>query len=517
MARPRSNSIDVRNQKEIPISILQWLGMKSNFPPESIPVNSLSYVLNCDYTSENEITTRKGCTEWMSDAVTGNVAIVNAIEFHRKGQANSELIFATSNGKLYRGSTTTADTAPTLIGNLTTSVTLENVYFAVMKSKLYIADGTDAWVYDGTTLAAVGLPADVLTQKIIDVLKQNSRLWWLTDGDEVIASGVNDPTDYTVDVWRNTINEEDGMTCSKLTKWGRAIVITKQNRLTKQLAMYKVTGYNVDTFRVDEMYGDQYDPVGYIGASAIALGDDVIGLTPNGFNSIQAIDTFKETKMNSLSRDIDDFIRRINHEYSYKSSAIFDKDTRQYMCSVPIDSANYNNIILIYHPETQRWGLYDNWDVRCFFYIGGTVYYGTEHGKIIKTRDGENDLGAGFDKIVETPDWHFDSPETIKLFKQVDLKLTQAGKYDINFTPVVDGNDFLATPIALTIQGTANWDVFNWDVDRWDAPVNTNRTVLPMMRGKTLRVRISNSNADEPFSLRGMTPRSYITDAGAAA
>lgn len=518
MARPRDNSVAKQaDQKEVPISILVWLGMMSNYPLESIPVNALSYILNWDYVSQNELVTRKGTSEFQDDTVTGALnSIVGATEFHKRGDPASLIYEITNNGKLYSLNSSIGGT-PTLVGDLTTTETLQRVRTAAFKNKLYIADGVKGWVYDpsGPTLSQVTFPAEYSTAKFKDVKVFYNKLWWITDQDDVISSVPNDPTDYSsAGTWIATINEDDGLSLESMFRWGRTLIFTKYNDVTGSHSMYKLSGFDVDTFRIDDITSDDQNPVGFFGDSAVILGTEVIGLTRSGFALISAIDNFNEVSLNPLSIDIDDYVRRINWDAAHKITAIYDTDTKQYMCAAPIDASSVNNIVFIYDPAGKRWGLYDNWPVRTFFKVKNRVFYGSEYGTIIKTREGENDLGFGFNKTVEGPAWHFDSPETRKLFRSLDLEVAVDGDYNITLTPVINGVDTKAEEITIPVNATNRWDEFIWDKDRWDSPQNDFFRVWILARGRNLRFRLHNSNADEPIALKTMTIRSYITGDG---
>jgi hypothetical protein len=275
-----------------------------------------------------------------------------------------------------------------------------------------------------------------------------------------------------------------------------------------------MTGLTPDEYTIRALYGDKNTPTGFLGDSTAVVGNDVIGLTRGGFTTASAINTFSEVSISNDSRDIRDWVRRINFNRSDLFTGIYDEATEQYLCACPIDQADYNNIIFVFDIANSRWGLYDGWSVSTFFKLGGRVFYGSLHGQIVQTGYGYNDMGEGYRKIVETGNIHLDSPDSIKLFKQIDVDIAQNGDYNVTVTPVVDDQDLAATPIEVNIQGGALWDVFVWDVDPFDVAPSTKTTLYLLLRGKMLRLRFSNNNADEPFALRTLTLRTLKTDAG---
>lgn len=538
-----ANAAQELTKSEFPISILVWAGMKSAYPPTAIPVNSFSYVLNADFIDPNTVTSRYGAGLLYDKATSGTSygqgRTLVAIEFNQENPT-SNLICVTSDGNVFQTPTVlNPDSASipymSLEGTISTGVQLTNITTAQFLNKLYICDGYSLFSYSPSDSPKVQNVTSVLTTagatgNPLFIITHLSRLWVLTDTDELFSSDINDPSNFsTGQAWDVTIARSDGMSNKSMTPWGKSLLITKLDTTTYKSAIYKLSGSSTSDFRIDPLFGDAKTPTGFLGRSAVRIGNDVIGLTLDGFSAISSIDTFQEAAVSNLSSDIEDFIRRINFDASDKIRAIYDPITKQYFCACPIDLSAENNIIFVYDVRTKRWGLYDNWPVLEFFtiknyvcFVGNT--YGLDDGTgatyerniIFQTRtENSTDYVFGdYSSVLETGDLHFDSPETLKLFKSVDISNAQIDDYELLFTPITDGNYNRATTTKLSfISGGTRIGEFTTDVDKLDSTPNTQQTIPIVLRGKTLRLRLENVPGGV-FSLRSLTFRVMVTDSG---
>lgn len=604
--RRSSTTTDGRSDRfgfeEKGVRIIDWEGMKSAYPSTAISVKSFTNVLNKEYVNPQTLSTRQGASILYMHQRLGYV--VAAYEFNQSN-SNSVLVMVTKDGRLLitptvltpnfwkLGQTGPENIPPqfTQVGYLTTGNIITSVSFAIFKNRLYITDGYNAWYYDPSTSPSIVKINSTIAASagayMIDVLSWGSRLWFLTSTSELRGSNINDPSDFTSgNAWNVLIGDNDGTTTRSMIVWGRSIVITKSDTVTNRRIMYKLQGFSTSTFRVDKMFGNEKSPVGFVGKSAVEIGNDVIGLTYDGFVAVSAVDTFQEAALNSLSTDIDDIIQRINFNNGEVITAIYDLETKQYMCAVPLDNDPYNTIILIYDIRSKRWGYYNNWPVLNFFYVKGktafvgntsnlysfnfydhdntegnlitvntnfSTYYssdtGTEGLTITPTqledsteveinvlygssinitnnnflflcRRGQyytDDVFDEYTKHVEGPDVTFDEPDTTKVFKSIDINLTQENDYFIEVTTTIDSNDNRTQSqlIEMNNQGS-RIDEFIVDVDKVDIQPNTSQTVGINSRGRTIRVGLKNSEKNQFFSLRGMTYRYFTTDSGQA-
>lgn len=501
-------------KKEKPIPVFKWGGLMSGLPLNDIPINSFSTLLNKDFIDAYTIRTRLGTAQWMPNTTVGANDIVEAMEIKLPGWAVSRIVFV-CNSKLWYIPSDGSTSVATEVGALSASTTKASI--AVLGDYVMVSDGTAAWRWDGTTLAAQALPQ---TGNVIDCVLWDSRIWFYLESDWVVSSELNDPLTYTGGTtFQVRISRGDNATPSSMTPWTSKLIVNKFNEDTYSASMW-VIEIDGSSYSKRQLFGDQKNPTCFVGKSGVQIANDVIGLTPVGFSLASAIDNYQQAEANALSDPaINDIIARINWDQADKIRAVHDLETKQYFCAVPLDNASYNSHIITFDYNFQRWGLYQFHNSalirpRCFFRIKKKTYLGDQSGRLIKMRSGTSDLGYNFDVIVETGDKHFDSPDTVKLFKSTEMELVQEGDYTVTYTPIYDSQDGTATDITLTLDaGNSLWDDFVWDDDLWDVEVPSIKTILLLARGKYLRERIR-SDSSKPFTLRGLTNRVYVTDAG---
>lgn len=510
--------------KELSLPVKAWAGMITAFPSKTIGQNAFSQLLNMDFRGPNYLRTRKGTTQYTGNSVFGSSnEVVAGIEFKPTGSSTSKIIEATSDGKLYQKDKSVSST-PALIGSLANS-TPTIVSMVQMADALYIADGVGAFKWDGSTLTNITSTfpsiSPLSTGNVLYVSKTRSQVWWADDNDYLYASVPNDPDDLTTTAngaYKVQVSYGDGAQITSMVEWGNTLLINKVDDERDFHTMYWIrgTGSTSDPYRVEDLAGTDMTPTAFLGKSAVELRGDVIGLTMDGVTTVSAIQNFRESKLETISAAISDVIERINFNVPHKINGIYDTITKQYMLAVPLDGATSVTHVLIYDVDGDRWSMYNNWDVRCWERIGTDIMFGTEDGRVVKTRSGDSDEGSGFTKQVVTGDFDAGNPDIIKLFKSLEVDIQHEGDYTVDYYFAID-NVEITTAVSLTLDiETLLWDEFYWDQDKWDNLGNTIRNILILGRGRTIRHKFVNENASEPFTLVSMADRIVRKDSGQA-
>jgi len=116
------------------------------------------------------------------------------------------------------------------------------------------------------------------------------------------------------------------------------------------------------------------------------VGSDVLFLSRDGVRSLSTIEAGAQTDISSpLSAPINDFIERINRDYTSKACAVFYRN--RYMLSVALDSDTYPKTVLVYNAEQKAWsGFWSGWEPRSFAVtaFGGKIrlQFGDNCGKL---------------------------------------------------------------------------------------------------------------------------------------
>jgi hypothetical protein len=120
--------------------------------------------------------------------------------------------------------------------------------------------------------------------------------------------------------------------------------------------------------------------------TAQQVGSDVLFLSRDGVRSLSTIEAGSQTDVSSpLSAPINDFIERINRDYTSKACAVFYRN--RYMLSVALDSDTYPKTVLVYNAEQKSWsGFWSGWEPRSFAVtaFGGKIrlQFGDNGGKL---------------------------------------------------------------------------------------------------------------------------------------
>ena len=88
------------------------------------------------------------------------------------------------------------------------------------------------------------------------------------------------------------------------------------------------------------------------------------------------------------------------------------------------------------------------------------------------------------------------------------------GAHTVTVTPYLDGTRYSEGAVGITGAAGTRWDTFVWDVAYWDSDPNLLRNIRLLHRAKALQLEYLNSNANEPFALKSVTIRSFVTDSG---
>lgn len=501
-----------RGQREIPISIDKWAGAYTAYPPDSVPSNGLWNCMNIDYIDQFTLSSRPGILRFIDNLTHGQGNILEGFEYKKAGDSVWNLIYAHSNGNIYK--VPYSGGTPTVIGTINAAANF--VKMEQLKDKLYIADGYSYQSWDGTTMTTLSLPNSSVP---VFVMEMGSRMWALCSDNWLYGSVVNDPDTYT---GGNSVSfriaNGDGMTAMSLAKWTQKLLITKGDKKTQRFTLYQLLGTSETDFEIVPVFGDSRSPVGFLGKTAVLVGNDVIGLMPDGFVTASGINNFNEVSMANLSLPIDDVIKGINFEVAATTAcAIYDTATSQYLCAVPSEGASSNNLVIVFDVKQARWGFYSGWLPTCLFKIAKTVYFGDTRGEIHKTREGHSDNGQGYEKYIETGGLNGDEPDTIKLFKSIEASVEQNGSYNVDVNWNIDGEVPSGSPVSVTLPSFSSlWNTWVWDTDVWGGVKPFIFRLLTLGRGRSIRVRIYNDKPNQPFTVRRISVRSYATDSGPA-
>lgn len=503
------------NKKENTYPVQQLSGQFSNAPESKIKINEFSSLVNMDFTQKT-LGSRSGYSEF----VTGlDGTVIFGFEFKKSTDSSPKIFYVTSTRKWYTtdgsgGSLSSATTLPTGSG------TISKVKGDMLGDVLYFTDEKYLYSYDGSTVTEItsNLPVSPAVGDPIDVATVQNRLFVATKNDYIVWSVPGDPNDLTTTAngaGSLQMENKDGMRMKSLNTWGSTIIVIKGDDSTFRYATYWLQGIGTssDPYYYEALFGDSKSPTGFLGKSASRIGNDIIGLTYDGVTTISAINNFQKADGDLVSNQITDIIKRINWSQPQLINSIYDNANGRYMLGVPLGSDTSVTYILVYDDTLDVWSTYTGIDARSWFIVGRSVCFGTTGGKVYILDDSTTDNGNAFTWSAKTANNLFDQPDTIKLFKSVELDLFYLSGFTLNVDFEVDGKPL--DRIMIPLESPASlWDVFVWDVDSWDGEGSKKITVYVMARGKSLKVTISSGDKDSKVQLNGITYRTVEKEGG---
>ncbi len=221
---------------------------------------------------------------------------------------------------------------------------------------------------------------------------------------------------------------------------------------------------------------------------------------------------FDNGSIRLLSDSISTTIDGLNHsKLNIAVSGVYPK-YHQYWLAVANGSSSTNNLVLVYDYILNAWTKYSgiNAGVMALRKIDGIEYLytgdATTGSYVFKQDYGNNDNSTAINAYFTTKNFGVDLEEFEKKFEAVYLTLKQSGNWDLTVEQTLDyGRMVITTDVNLT-QGTVLWGHFNWGAANWTSSnaIIDNKISLSEP-GKFLKLKFSNANADEPFTIYGFT------------
>ena len=191
---------------------------------------------------------------------------------------------------------------------------------------------------------------------------------------------------------------------------------------------------------------------------------------------------------------------------------------QQVWWSVPTGSSTYNDNIFVYYPKLGAWSIYDGINAGSIAQrkVSGDIklYTGDSAAGLVYLQDsGNSDYDAStttasaINAYFTTKSYGLGYPEMLKRFDSCYVNANHQGDWDLALEFSMDfGNALYNTSIDLNPDSVL-WGAFNWaDGYFWSASTKRMTTEVPIEKdGQFLRIKFSNANAGEPFSIYGFT------------
>ena len=118
---------------------------------------------------------------------------------------------------------------------------------------------------------------------------------------------------------------------------------------------------------------------------------------------------------------------------------------------------------------------------------------------------------GGIDAYWRSKDFDFNGEDIIKLFRQINVRLEEQGKHNLDLYYIIDFNRLKASTLKKLSQykGGMAWGNAKWGEDRWggfkviNKKVSLMNTTCQSLNGTHLAIRFGNPRANQKFSVSG--------------
>jgi len=470
---------------------------------------------NVHFYENGALTKRAGYKKRLTNDISGTPIITGLYEFIKRDGTKK---FITACDKLYYNSQD--DASATLIaGGLTFTVGSEGqnfMSFVNFNNKTIGTNGVEAvWQYDGTTASALAGSPPIAEQIAVFqnfvFLAGNStypyRLYFSNDGNETTWTG----TDY-IDI---------GDLTAPIT--GLAVLFNTLYIFTRK-GIYSLRGYDRDTFILDDI-NSSVGCVAY--KSIVKVDNNLVFWTDRGIYSFDGI------QVHYISENIQLIIEGLNYTRTDKIVAELYKAKNQIWFSVSTGSnSNHNEVICMTYDTTGSensiitkkevaFAVYTNMEFNAFGLETSSteldrLYAGNYAGRITQQDSGNNDDGEGIDFRVKLPPIDMGAPEQFKRFRYMWIFNKQEGNYNLSISYQTDfGLGGTTTNVSLSVAGSASlWGTMIWGTDMWGGSSIIKSRVGFKAKGHILELIFTNSNADQPVVIKGLSIMAQLKSTG---
>lgn len=450
---------------------------------------------------------RGGTAKVNSTAVSGSPQILGIFDF-RVG-ANSYQVFAASDGKIYKDSTTVLKT-----GMSTTA----KFNFAVFGNELFICDGVSTpQTWDGSAGSTSNITtsaADWATTKPFQMCAHGrgaSRRMWALAGNAVYYSVLSNGKDFgSATSGKITIDVEDAYGLVGMVEFGDRLIVFSRTQA------FVIDDSDTSTAN----WG--YALAQWTGGAAhwrgiVKTDNDVLIMAEDGqLYSITGAQEYGDYKLASLMRPsfVDNYFKATAAMASIAEfHAVFDRNLRAIKLffirsgQTQVDSAL---VYFIDRPVEEAWVVHDNQDsasgysASCATEVRSaagqyTTYTGDYNGFIWKLEqsarvDGVSAYYAGF----KTPNLNFGDPRLRKHYRRLFVIMEAVGDYDLTVSVWVDGVNQSSLTLNMGASG-AVLGSFILDTDVLGGVEFIESSDVLNMIGKRIQFEFYNSSVNQTF------------------
>jgi len=500
-------------------------GLNSTAGPLKLKDNESPDCQNVDFSKFGSIVPRNGFTALNTSAITNtpNSDGLYWFEFDVSGTLTRKLVNI-ADGKLFK-----MDDLDGTWDDATNSITItadKNCTFATFLKKMYVANGTEAFEWDGagtSSAAASTLPANVTKPKY--VVEFNNYLFYghivlsgTTNNSRIYWSGLKNTSTYSVTDFID-IGKDDGQEITGLVVLQDRLIIYK----TRSIYTLFFTG-NADIPFILPGGGKTNSTVGCVAPRTIQqVENGHVFLSSDGFYFFDGNNSFK------ISEKVSDTILGTVQSRFDSAVAINQRDKNRYWCALTADGGSTNDRVLAWDYFNNAWTLYVgiNASAMALVYVTGTEerpYFADYGGFVYRGDTGTNDFPSNVSTKVTAyylTNWRpyqdlvhqKGIPQALIYYQTSDSTLTFGVSYDFSEsgapnTGSLPGTDFKYTfsttagtsKYGTAVYGTGTYAGVGGAIERRDL----------VGRGRVIQFLFGNATIGETFQIDGIGTLAYL-------
>lgn len=462
--------------------------------------------------SENGLEKFAGYDNYLSAAIGGTPTITGLYEYKKTGTSSATAFIVTAGTKVY---TASGGSLTEIYSGLTSGAYCSFITFS---NVVIIMNGVDVPLqYDGTTCAAVtytdpdGIFENTSNTTATPAWAGIFRNNLFYGGDPSYPDRLWKPRPGTHNNFDNSLSTVDAFDISpgdggKLT--GFKAVSKDLAAIYKEGAIFRLSGSSpfgssVDPFNLEEVTRD----VGCIAPRTIVqVARDHYFLSQDGLKKLSIVFDYGDIQQLDPTYEIKDAINELNYTASTIDDAfcVYVKDDRHLYLHVPGGGASTNTECYVHDVATGANMPRSGITASCGAIVSRLYYTGGYDGQIYKQLFGDNYDGSAINSSWESKWLALGNLQSKKDFKSLLIYFETSGTATITVQWQVmklDGTVQTGSKSTAAI-GTDTWDVGEWDSAVFDSGESTVFKEQNLGRGRAIKLKITNSNADERWKVR---------------
>ncbi len=492
------------------LTILPMSGsLNLEFGALATPQTDFTIAENVDFQISGVISKRKGYTKLNSTAISGTPTITGLYHY-RKANGTDFFLIGADDGKLYKDVGGTPTSIST--GHATNDINLWN--FETWKDEVILcnnATGVFAQKFDGTTVGTLGTGAGggvaPTTCSVPKVYR--GRLFIAQVNSSVLHYSAGDTLEdfTTADAGFEYVGDDDGDIITGLEPFLNAFIVFKRNQI------YMITGGDPSTWAISKLS----DNVGAACRRCVAQvptreGHDIIFIHESGVYSLRGVDKFGDLLPSKLSFKINSLWESLNKSRIKYAQIINHTPTSQVWITITENSTTANDIILKYYTHNDGWATMTHGahslGTRLVGDADTVLYTGDDSGFVYKQHQGNNDAGAAIAGSFRTAWLSGGNPGLIKRWSELVIFYEPIGAYPLTIQYEVNGGEVSTTVQTLRATGDLMGSTFVLGTSMMGgSTLRKHRVPDKLGEGELLRLKFTNSNADQPFKIQGLVIR----------